>query len=154
MEKDHLVPELHHRDRRRHSRVAFNHSAWLTVQNKRHSFDQMADLSMGGACIKGVAPLKPGDICDLELHEEGRHSCRIAKYCSRVIRKGGNKLALEFVDMDADSYMYLQTMILYHAEDPFDVVDDFQDDFPLDSFEQCTEKRQLDFLSGTVGTEQ
>jgi len=68
---------------------------------------------MGGAFFKGSNSLRLGDICDFELHEEGRTSCRIVKFCARVIRTGSSKLALGLINMDVDNYTFLQTLILY-----------------------------------------
>ena len=130
MKKSYITSQLHNRERRHYSRVAFNRSAWLTTHSERHRFDQLRNLSMGGVCIQGQSLLQTGDMCDFELHDDGRHSCRIVKFCARVLRTGADSLALEFVDMDVDSYMFLQTMILYNADDPLGVVTEFQDNFP------------------------
>jgi hypothetical protein len=120
----------HHQERRRFSRVTFDRSAWLTIPDKRQHFEQVGNLSMGGAYIQGRSSFKAGDTCYLELHDNGRHSCRVVRFCARILRAGDGCLALEFVDMDTDSYMFLQTMILYGADDPLGVVTEFQDDFP------------------------
>ena len=133
MKKSYITSQLHNRERRHYSRVAFNRSAWLTAHSKRQQFDQAHNLSMGGVCIQVQSLLQTGDMCDFELHDEGRHSCRVVKFCAHVIRTGADSLALEFVDMDVDSYMYLQTMVLYHADDPLRVVTEFQDNFPRPS---------------------
>jgi len=85
---------------------------------------------MGGVCIEGRSSLQAGDFCVFELHDDGRHTCRVVKFCARVLRTGADSLALEFVDMDVDSYMFLQTMVLYYADDPLGVVTEFQDNFP------------------------
>lgn len=133
MKKNYITSLLHNPERRRYSRVAFDRSAWVIAHSERHRFDQMYNLSMGGACILGKSSLQEGDICDFELHDNGRHTCRIVKFCARVIRTGADSLALEFVDMDVDSYMFLQTMVLYYADDPLGVVTEFQENFPRPS---------------------
>jgi len=124
---------LHDQERRRFSRVAFDRCAWLTVHNRKQRFDKVSDLSMGGVSIQGKSSLQSGDICEFELHDDGPHTCRVVKFCARVIRAGNTGMALEFVDMDVDSYMFLQTMILYYADDPLGVVTEFQDNFPRPS---------------------
>jgi len=75
----------------------------------------------------------PGDVCNFELYEDERYSCRIVTFCVRVIRTGSNKLALEFVNMDVDNYMFLQSLVLYNTDDPLDAVTEFQDSFPNSS---------------------
>ena len=116
--------------RRRYSRVKIDCSAWLIADGVRLRFDKVCNLSMGGACMLGQSPLKKGDLCELELHEFQGDTCMTYTYQARVAWTGNDRLAIEFTDMDSDSYMFLQTMILYHAEDPLDVVKEFQDGFP------------------------
>jgi len=115
--------------RRRYSRVKIDCGAWLIADNVRLRFDKVCDLSMGGACIFGQTSLAPGDFCELEMHET-RGGGQEYRYKARVVWKTDDRLAVEFIDMDSDSYTFLQTMILYHAENPLDVVQEFQDDFP------------------------
>ncbi len=119
----------HYQERRRFSRVAFDRGAWLTMRNKRQRFEQLGNLSMGGACVHGHSSLQAGDICHLEIHDYGRHATRVVKFCVRIVRKEGDCLALEFVDMDVDGFMFLQTLVLYSADDPLGVVAEFQDNF-------------------------
>jgi hypothetical protein len=133
MKEKHRALSLHNRERRRFSRVPFDRSAWLTIHNRKQRFDRVENLSMGGVCILGKTPLQTGDICDCELHDDGDHSCRIVRFCARVLRIREDCVALEFVDMDVDSYMFLQTMVLYYADDPLGVVTEFQDNFPRPS---------------------
>jgi len=116
--------------RRRYSRVEIDCSAWLIADGVRLRFDKVCNLSMGGACIFGQCSLKPGDLCELELHELQGGTCMTYNYQSRVVWIGKDRLAIEFINMDSFSYMFLQTMVLYHAEDPLDVVKEFQDGFP------------------------
>ena len=116
--------------RRRYSRVKIDCSAWLIAKGVRQRFDKVCDLGMGGACIFGQSSLKPGDLCELELRESQGDTCRTYTYQARIVWTGNDRLAVEFVGMDSDSYMFLQTMILYHAEDPLEVAKEFQDGFP------------------------
>lgn len=130
MQTNSVASQQHNQERRRYSRVVFDRSCWLTDHDKRQHFDQVCNLSMGGACIQGPTSLRPGDICDFELHEDGPSFCRIVKFCARVIRTGSDKLALEFVNMDVENYIFLQTLVLYNTDDPLGVVTEFQDNFP------------------------
>ena len=116
--------------RRRYSRIKIDCSAWITFNNTRQKYGRVCDLSMGGVCILSQSPLGPGDMCDFELHESKDGSSRVYHYSARVVWKKADCFALKFVDMDSGSYSYLQTIVLYHADDPLDVVEEFQEDFP------------------------
>ena len=89
----------------------------------------MGNLSIGGVCIRGRSSLQEGDVCDFELHDNGPCASWIVKGRARVIRTEIDQLALEFVDVDVASYMFLQTMVLYCADDPLAVAAEFQTDF-------------------------
>ena len=130
MHTNSVASQRQNHERRRYSRVVFDRSGWLIDHDKRQRFDQVCNLSMGGACLQGQTSLRPGDMCDFELHEDGPISSRIVKFCARVIWTGSDKLALEFVNMDVDNYMFLQTLVLYNTDDPLGVVSEFQDNFP------------------------
>jgi len=116
--------------RRRYTRVKIDCSAWLTINSTRQKSGRVYDLSMGGVSISGQSPLEQGNICDFELHEDKDGSCIVYPYSARVIWKKVDRFALEFVDVDSDSYSYLQTVVLYHADDPLEVAKEFQEDFP------------------------
>ncbi len=116
--------------RRRYSRVKINCSAWLTINNTRQKCGKVYDLSIGGVCILSESLLEPGDTCIFELHESKHDSSRVYQYSARVVWKKADRFALEFVDIDSDSYFYLQTIVLYHADDPLEVAEEFQEDFP------------------------
>jgi hypothetical protein len=122
--------QLTGKERRRYSRVAVNREGWLTAQDEKQHFEQITNLSMGGVCLRGKSSFRPGDLCTLKLHEDGRHTTRIIEFCAEVIRASDDTVALKFVQMDVDSYMFLQTIILYNADDPLGIVTEFQDDFP------------------------
>ena len=119
----------HERERRRYSRVAVNRTGCLYAGGKEQHFAKIRDLSIGGACIKGKSSFSPGLRCELELQEDGRHSSRVFRLSAQIVRKNYDELALEFIDMDKESYMFLQTVLLYHVDDPLSIAAEFQDEF-------------------------
>ena len=79
---------------------------------------------MGGVCILSKNKLEPGDKCTFELHDlDGAYY-----YFARVAWKKDDRFALEFVEIPPDSSFFLQTMILSHADDPNNLVEEFQED--------------------------
>lgn len=123
-----VASQRHNQEWRRYSKVVFDRSGRLTDYDRRQRFDQVCKLSIGGACLQGTNSLQSGD-CNFELNEDGRYSCRIVKFCVRVIWTGSNKLAFGFVNMDVDNYIFLQTLMLYNTDDPPGVVTKFYDNF-------------------------
>ncbi len=120
-------------DNRRFTRVVFSRTAKLISRTGIHEEGQVHNLSLGGLFLDGTYYVDCGDLCELELHETGRHSCLILHFKVRVVRIESDGLALEFVDMPTDSYKFLQTMILYSTDDPLGVSLEFLEDFPSPS---------------------
>jgi len=120
-------------DNRRFTRVVFSRTAKLISRAGTHEEGRAHNLSLGGLFLDGKYDVDCGDLCELELHETGRHSCLILHFRVRVVRIEPNGLALEFVDMPTDSYKFLQTMILYSTDDPMGVSLEFLEDFPSQS---------------------
>lgn len=120
-------------DNRRFTRVVLSRTAKLISRTGIHEGVRVHNLSLGGLFLDGKYDVDCGDLCELEVHETGRHSCLILHFKVRVVRIESEGLALEFVDMPADSYRFLQTMILYSTDDPLGVSREFLEDFPSPS---------------------
>lgn len=119
----------HDQERRRYSRVPINRTGCLYAGDGKQYCAKIRDLSIGGACIKGKSSLGPGVRCELELQENRRHSSQVIRLSAQIVRKNIDELALQFIDMDKESYMFLQTLLLYHVDDPLTIVSEFQDEF-------------------------
>jgi len=117
-------------DNRRFTRVIFSRTAKLIYQDKTHEEGQVHNLSLGGLFLEGQYGVNVKDLCELELHETGRHSCLILTFQAQIIRIEPHGLALQFLDMPLDSYKFLQTMVLYSTDDPYGVSLEFSEDFP------------------------
>jgi len=117
-------------DNRRFTRVIFSRTAKLIYQAKTHEEGQVYNLSLGGLFLEGQYNVNVKDLCELELHETGRHSCLILTFQTQVVRIEPHGLALKFLDMPLDSYSFLQTMVLYSTDDPYGVSLEFLEDFP------------------------
>ena len=131
MEKN--LMHYHNRERRRYSRVPVNKSGWLIVEDNKQHVENINDLSIGGARLQGTGSWRPGMQCELELVENISQSPQIIKLSAEIIRVHNGELALKFIDMDKESYMFLQTILLYNVEDPLQIVTEFQDEFPQPS---------------------
>ncbi len=116
-------------DNRRFTRVVFSRTAKLICRAATYEEGQVHNLSLGGLFLDGKYDIDYGELCKLELHETGRHSCLILHFQVRVVRIEPRGLALAFVDMPTDSYKFLQTMILYSTDDPLGVSLEFLEDF-------------------------
>lgn len=116
-------------DKRRHVRVVFTRTVMITVGDRKLGSFSARNLSVGGLLVEGDTGLEPGRTCTLELHETGRSSSLILNFTAKVVRSDAAQTALVFTDMEDDSYMFLQTMVLYASDDPVGIAKDFLEDF-------------------------
>jgi hypothetical protein len=118
-------------EQRRFTRVIFSRSAKLICGQKTFVKGLVHNLSIGGLFLEGQYDVNVKELCELELHETGRHSCLILTFQAQVVRIEPHAIALQFLDMPLDSYKFLQTMVLYSTEDPYGVSLEFLEDFPV-----------------------
>ncbi len=128
-------PLVQRPDKRQYVRVVFTRTVKLSVEGQYRGRYRVRDLSLGGLFIEGKIDAHPGLDCRLELHETGRHSSLILDFEAKIIRTDQDGLAVEFINMEEDSYMFLQTMVLYSSDDPVGVAQDF-----LEGFDQGSTK--------------
>lgn len=68
--------------------------------------------------VKGRFEQQKGDICTVELsNPENSFGVELRARCT-VVRVSDNGIALRFTSMDHESFLFLQTILLYEADDP------------------------------------
>lgn len=125
------------KNERSNARVLFNRNARLILHGKTYERQRIRNLSLIGMFIEGTFTAELGEICTVELQEAGRHTCLTLDFSARIVRVDPDGLGLEFQDMQSDSYMFLQTMILYATQDPLSVAEEFLEDFPPNTDVSC-----------------
>ena len=124
-------------EKRRHTRVVFTHSVKLFVKEKFQGQYPARNLSQGGLFIEGDINIPVGEDCRLELHETGLHSSLILTFSGKVLRREKEGLGVIFTSMEDDSFMFLQTMVLYSCDDPVGVAERFLEGFVPDNVINC-----------------
>lgn len=125
------------KNKRSYARVIFHRTARLILHGKTFEQQKIRNLSIIGLFLEGKFDAAIGDLCSIELHETGHHSCLILTFSAKVARVEQDGLGLEFLEMKPDSYMFLQTMILYATKDPLGVAEEFLEDFPPGTMASC-----------------
>jgi len=121
------VSTIYHHDKRRYERVAFERSVKLFANDYASHQFSAKNLSLGGMFLEGRGALAVGQDCRIELHETGQRASLIYKICGKVVHAAKDGLGIEFVGMEDHSLMYLQTMVLYSAEDPVAAAEHFDE---------------------------
>ncbi|WP_028318568.1 PilZ domain-containing protein [Desulfobulbus elongatus] len=118
-------------------RVIFTRSVKVYSQGKLQGQFPVRNLSLGGLFVEGAPDLPVGQDCRLELHETGRRSSLILTFSGMVRRREEDGVGICFTGMEDDSFMFLQTMILYSSDDPMGVAEHFLEHFVPKSFSAC-----------------
>ena len=121
---------MKNKDKRSYARVLFNRKARLILHGRIYEERPIKNLSLIGMFVAGSFDAELHDICTVELHETGRHTCLTLSFIAKIVRIEKDGLGLEFENMQPDSYMFLQTMILYATQDPLSIAEEFLEDFP------------------------
>lgn len=102
---------------RRFIRVNFNYNVELNFSGRIYAAQNICNLSLGGFCVRGSFAQQVGEVCTIELRESAGLPVRFQAQ-GKVVWIGGDSMAVEFTAMDHDSFLGLQTALLYQAEDP------------------------------------
>ena len=89
-----------------------------------------------------------GTCCQVVFIEDGVTTNINLKASAQVVRTEADGLALKFTAMTSNSYMYLQTTLLYESKDPLSLSREFPADCPFELKDQppavhVTKEQQL-----------
>ena len=113
---------------RRFTRINFEQDVLLDFGAKKYE-QSVCNLSLGGICVKGRFEQREGDPCKVELRQAGAVGPAVDfRAKGRVVWVNGENMAVEFTEMEYDSFLFLQTALLYQAEDPLLVSSEFSRD--------------------------
>lgn len=103
------------RERRRDVRVTFRATALLKFAGGK-VFDncQTSDISVGGAFVEGVRGVAAGEQCTVAFHLIGRSSSLVLDMTGEVIRVMEQGVALQFAEVDEDSFCHLQNIVYFN----------------------------------------
>ncbi|MCI5133042.1 MAG: PilZ domain-containing protein [Candidatus Electrothrix sp. EH2] len=110
---------------RQYTRVNFQRDVHLYFEEKEYIHHSVNNLSLGGMYVKGRFEQQKGDMCIVELSDpEKQFGVELRARCT-VVRVSDEGIALEFTSMPHESFLFLQTALLYEAEDPMQLGAEF-----------------------------
>jgi len=110
-------------ERRSFVRVPFNTEVVITAGNWALRTQAGIDISMNGIHLTGLVrtddarPL-PGTSCRISIHLQATGHRLVIEAEGRIIRSEPGDLAVEFIEIELDSYQHLRQLILNNARDP------------------------------------
>jgi hypothetical protein len=111
--------------RRRFTRVNFQQEVQLSFEGKIYEHQVINNLSLGGLYVEGQFQQHLGDLCTIELRQPGMKTVDF-RAKGTVVRIDSQGIAVEFVTMEYDSFLFLQTTLIYQADDPVALSTEFQ----------------------------
>jgi hypothetical protein len=106
-------------NRRRRTRVNFRTRVDVQATGARLLDVESRDLSHKGLFLVGDLPLKAGQGCSLTVHLVGEDdSVPVLHMEGHIIRADAAGTAIDFVSMDAETYMHLRNLVILNAQDP------------------------------------
>jgi hypothetical protein len=103
--------------RRRFTRVNFRQEAQLFFEKNVYKRQVINNLSLGGLYVEGQFQQHIGDLCTIELRQPGIETVDF-RAKGTVVRIDAQGMAVEFVTMEYESFLFLQTTLLYRVDDP------------------------------------
>jgi len=122
-------PIAHSPEQRGVTRVIFTRKVKLFVRGALQGTYPARNLSLGGLFVEGALDVPQGENCRLELHETGLHSSLILTFFGTIARREADGVGVQFTRMEEDSFMFLQTMVLYSSDEPIGVAEQFLETF-------------------------
>ncbi len=106
-------------NRREFIRIPFNTEVIIDAGDSVIRSKKGLNVSMNGIHLSSVASiLAPGTSCHVALHLQGVEDGVKIEASGKIIRSAPNDLAIEFTDLDLDSYQHLRLLILNNTDEP------------------------------------
>jgi len=102
-------------ERRQDLRVTFRAVVRLQFAGARN-FDrcETGDISVSGVFVEGVTGVECGEKCEVEFKLIGRTSTLVLELSGEVVRVSDAGVALQFLQVDQDSFCHLQNIVYFN----------------------------------------
>lgn len=117
---------------RKFTRIEMVQQTRLDFQDASYDPCRIKDLSLTGMFVLGAIEQQAGDECTIRYSQTCSSSHFYFKAKARIVRASSDGVAIEFVSMPLDSYMLLQTTLLYESVDPLEIGMELPEDCPFE----------------------
>ncbi len=99
-------------------RAKYDTSIKIITSNKTITSDHTRDISLNGISVITTEKLPLGTQCELELTLNSQVANLTLKLRGDVVREMEDGFAINFNEMDIETYQHLKNIVLYNTEDP------------------------------------
>lgn len=123
-----IEPDNH----RKFSRIHFDRLVKLDISHDRY-YSKVKNLSLTGVFITGNFQKYDGKYCLANFYQtEKSTNLKLSLRASaKVVRKNDKGIAIEFVSMSLESYMFLQSTLIDDAEEPLVIRQELPENYPF-----------------------
>lgn len=114
-------------NKRDYTRVTTNIDAEVTVEGVGPVACHVDNVSLSGVMIAGGHALPEGVMCGVKLILQGAEPPIAIATKGLILRVRPNRCAIEFREIDGDSYEHLRNLVLLNAEDAEPVEEEFDE---------------------------
>lgn len=121
-------------ERRQNTRVHFHTTASLQFSERLFKNCETRDLSVKGLFVQNVTGQEAGDKCEIDLHLSGATSELKLAMRGEIVRVQEDGVAVNFYEVDLDSFYHLKNIVYYNSVDPDDRGENSYEDIPDEDF--------------------
>lgn len=129
------------KDRRRDVRVTFRSTTILVFSDKVYEDCETINVSVGGAFVKDVNGPDKGDQCKVVFHLDGRTSRLELEMDAEVIRTAQDGIAIQFFNVDTDSFCHLKNIVYYNYKHPEELDEDYVNAVEDETVYRCKSRK-------------
>jgi len=126
-------------NKRKFSRIEFSQRANIKFQGTNYENCMIKDLSLTGMFVFGTFSQQEGNKCLIKYSQTSSTSHFYFKAAARVVRKNEEGIGIIFTSMPPNSYMLLETTLLYESKDPLSIGLQLPDNCPFEIIEELSE---------------
>lgn len=123
-------------DKRKHTRVDLPLLVKLTFFNNPNEVFLGKDISVSGMSIATHLNITTGTNCLVELKYNQPDELISREISGKVVRNNKNGFCLQFIRMEYEAYIMLQTELLYSCDNPSTLCEEFSDSCPVTIIEK------------------
>ncbi len=124
-------------EKRQYVRVPFLRGVQLSRKNKSKGEFTVRNLSQGGMYLAGAINLPVGEDSRIDFHDSGRLVSMLYQVNGKIAYLDAEGFGICFTGMEDACFMYLQTMLLYAADDPLITAEQFVEQFAVIRAADC-----------------
>jgi hypothetical protein len=120
-------------ERRASTRVSFSATVDLIFSDRTYEKSETQDLSTTGVLAIG-ADGKENEECEVILYLTGLTSDLCLRMKGKIVRVQPDGVAVNFFEIDIDSYYHLKNIVYYNSDNPDELVGELEDNLADDDF--------------------